>query len=110
MNLNQEDPDKRHRYQQSQDRFHQGTHRVRISGPILVFRNNKGQYRICEDATEEEIDAALIEAGAKEFVMNLPEGIDTEVGDRGVKLSGGQKARISLARALLTKPGFTSPG
>ena len=72
--------------------------------PFLFFGTIRDNIAYARDATEEEIDAALIEAGAKEFVMNLPEGIDTEVGDRGVKLSGGQKARISLARALLTKP------
>ena len=72
--------------------------------PFLFFGTIRDNIAYARDATEEEIDAALVEAGAKEFVMNLPEGIDTEVGDRGVKLSGGQKARISLARALLTKP------
>ncbi|MFL2953544.1 MAG: ABC transporter ATP-binding protein [Candidatus Thalassarchaeaceae archaeon] len=72
--------------------------------PFLFFGTIRDNIAYAREATEEDIDEALHAAGAKEFVMNLPEGIDTEVGDRGVKLSGGQKARISLARALLTKP------
>ena len=56
------------------------------------------------DCSDEEIDRALEAAGALEFVSQLPEGIDTMVGDRGVMLSGGQRARISLARALLNDP------
>ena len=72
--------------------------------PFLFFGTIRDNIAYAREASEEEIEEALHAAGAKEFVMNLPEGIDTEVGDRGVKLSGGQKARISLARALLTKP------
>ena len=47
---------------------------------------------------------ALQQAAALEFVKRLPQGIDTLVGPEGVKLSGGEKQRICLARALLTKP------
>ena len=70
----------------------------------MYKRQVRDNIAYAREATEKEIEEALHAAGAKEFVMNLPQGIDTEVGDRGVKLSGGQKARISLARALLTKP------
>ena len=72
--------------------------------PFLFFGTIRDNIAYAREASDEDIEDALHAAGAKEFVMNLPEGIDTEVGDRGVKLSGGQKARISLARALLTKP------
>tara|TARA_Y100000768_G_C23941035_1_gene665133 strand:- start:68 stop:1507 length:1440 start_codon:yes stop_codon:yes gene_type:complete len=72
--------------------------------PFLFFGTIRDNIAYAREASEEDIEEALRAAGAEEFVMNLPEGIDTEVGDRGVKLSGGQKARISLARALLTKP------
>ena len=72
--------------------------------PFLFFGTIRDNIAYAREASEEDIEEALHAAGAKEFVMNLPKGIDTEVGDRGVKLSGGQKARISLARALLTKP------
>jgi ABC-type multidrug transport system fused ATPase/permease subunit len=57
-----------------------------------------------EDATENEIWHALRLANAEKFVKELPEGVDTLVGDRGVRLSGGQRQRIALARALLRKP------
>jgi ATP-binding cassette, subfamily B, bacterial len=53
------------------------------------------------DATEEEIIKALQLANAYEFVMKLPKGLDSEVGERGVRLSGGQKQRIQIARAIL---------
>lgn len=56
------------------------------------------------DATEAEIRAALRAAAAEEFVDRLPRGLDTVVGDRGVRLSGGERQRIALARALLRRP------
>jgi len=56
------------------------------------------------NATDEEIVAALKIANAFEFVQNLPQGINTNIGDAGGKLSGGQKQRISIARAVLKNP------
>jgi ATP-binding cassette, subfamily B, bacterial MsbA len=57
-----------------------------------------------EDATDEEIIDALKIANAYEFVKDLPNGIDTNIGDSGNKLSGGQKQRLSIARAVLKNP------
>ncbi|SEM79512.1 ABC transporter ATP-binding protein [Paenibacillus sp. OK076] len=56
------------------------------------------------DATEAELRAAAQAAAADDFIMNLKDGYDTELGQRGVNLSGGQKQRISIARALLMQP------
>jgi len=56
------------------------------------------------DATNEEIISALKIANAYEFVKDLPNGIETNVGDSGNKLSGGQKQRLSIARAVLKNP------
>ena len=56
------------------------------------------------DATHEEVVAAAKMAEAHAFIENLPDGYDTEVGERGVKLSGGQRQRLSLARAILRDP------
>lgn len=53
------------------------------------------------DATDEDLWSALSAAHADQFVRNLPEELDTNVGERGVKLSGGEKQRLSIARALL---------
>ncbi len=56
------------------------------------------------DASEGEMNQALKLAAAMEFVSRLPKGIGTDLGDRGVLISGGERQRIALARALLRKP------
>lgn len=55
-------------------------------------------------ATPREIEEACAAANASEFIDQLPQGLDTVVGDRGVRLSGGQRQRVALARTLLRKP------
>lgn len=67
-----------------------------------TVRNNIGLGK--ENASEEEIIAAAKVANAHNFIMELPNGYDTNIGDSGNKLSGGQKQRLSIARAVLKNP------
>lgn len=57
-----------------------------------------------EGATDEEINEAAMKANALEFIDSFPEGMDTVIGERGIKLSGGQRQRIAIARAILQNP------
>jgi len=57
-----------------------------------------------DDASGEGIDAACRAANIYDFILSLPDGYDTQVGERGIKLSGGEKQRLSIARALLKNP------
>ena len=57
-----------------------------------------------EDIDDERVIRALEEAQIKDFVLRLEEGINTEIGERGVRLSGGQRQRIGIARALYNNP------
>ena len=62
------------------------------------------QSELGQSVPEEELWHALSLAAADEFVKSMPQGLDTVIGDRGVKLSGGERQRLVLARALLSKP------
>jgi ATP-binding cassette, subfamily C, bacterial len=59
-----------------------------------------------ESITEDDIQNSVTLAGINTFIDQLPNGIETDVGEGGAKLSGGQRQRISLARALVTNPKF----
>ena len=56
------------------------------------------------DATDEEVVAAAKAANANEFILELPHGYTTTIGERGLNLSGGQRQRIAIARAILKNP------
>ena len=56
------------------------------------------------DATQEEVEEAAKRANIHDYILTLPDGYDTEIGERGVKLSGGQKQRVSIARVFLKDP------
>ena len=72
--------------------------------PFLFFGSVRDNVAYAREASDEDIQQALETAGALDFVSELEEGAATMVGDRGVMLSGGQRARIALARALLKNP------
>ncbi len=77
-----------------------------VSQDVFLFegsiRDNIAYGR--RDASAEDIEKAARQAEAWEFIQRLPQGLDTLIGERGVKLSGGQRQRLSLARALLKNP------
>lgn len=73
--------------------------------PVLFNMSIRDNIRwASEDATDEDVAAACRQANAVEFIEQLPDRYDTVVGDRGVRLSGGQVQRIALARAMVRKP------
>lgn len=73
--------------------------------PFLFHATIRENMKLVDPiATEEEIWEALTLSASDEFVAKLPNGLDTVLGDRGVRLSGGERQRIVLARAILRKP------
>ena len=72
-----------------------------------VLFNDSIRYNIAyglDGATQEQIEGAARSAQIHDFIMGLPEGYDTAVGERGLKLSGGEKQRVGIARTLLKDP------
>lgn len=75
-----------------------------VSQDIVLFNDsvfNNIAYGTLRAATEEEVIAAAKAANAWEFIQQMPQGLQSEIGDRGVRLSGGQRQRIAIARAIL---------
>lgn len=70
--------------------------------PVLFHRSLRDNIAYANpDASDEQINHAIRQANAYDFIQKLPKGLDTVVGERGVKLSGGQRQRIAIARAIL---------
>ncbi|BEV08718.1 MULTISPECIES: lipid A export permease/ATP-binding protein MsbA [unclassified Methylophilus] len=75
-----------------------------VSQDIVLFNDtiyNNIAYGALREATEEEVIAAAKAANAWEFIEHMPQGLQSEIGDRGVRLSGGQRQRLAIARAIL---------
>jgi ABC-type transport system involved in Fe-S cluster assembly fused permease/ATPase subunit len=72
-----------------------------------VLFNDTIRYNIAygrDGATQDQIEAAAKAARIHDFILSLPQGYDTQVGERGLKLSGGEKQRVGIARTLLKDP------
>ena len=88
----------------TQDSLH---HAIGIVPQDTVLFNDSILYNIAygrEGATRAEIEAAARAAQLHDFIASLPEGYDTQVGERGLKLSGGEKQRVGIARTVLKNP------
>lgn len=88
----------------TQDSLHQA---IGVVPQDTVLFNDTIHYNIAygrEDATHAEIIQAAKDAQIDDFIMSLPEKYDTQVGERGLKLSGGEKQRVGVARTLLKNP------
>lgn len=75
-----------------------------VSQDIVLFNDtvfNNIAYGALRTASEEEVIAAAKAANAWEFIQHMPQGLQSEIGDRGVRLSGGQRQRLAIARAIL---------
>jgi subfamily B ATP-binding cassette protein MsbA len=76
-----------------------------VSQETVIFHDTvRANVAYGKDRPSGDIEAAIRAANAWEFVLDLPRGLDTELGDRGVRLSGGQRQRIGIARAILRDP------
>lgn len=77
-----------------------------VQQDVFLFNGSIGENILYGrlDATHEEMVAAAKRANIHDYVMTLPDGYDTQIGERGVKLSGGQKQRLSIARVFLKDP------
>jgi ATP-binding cassette subfamily B protein len=70
--------------------------------PVIFATSARDNIRFGRpDATDAEVEAAARAAAAHDFLMGLPQGYDSQLGERGVMLSGGQKQRVAIARAIL---------
>jgi subfamily B ATP-binding cassette protein MsbA len=75
-----------------------------VSQDVILFNDtifNNIAYGVLRNASEAQVIAAAKAAHAWEFIQQLPNGLQSEIGDRGVRLSGGQRQRIAIARAIL---------
>ena len=75
-----------------------------VSQDVVLFNDsvrNNIAYGALRDVSDAEVIAAAEAAHAWEFIQQLPQGLQSEIGDRGVRLSGGQKQRLAIARAIL---------
>jgi subfamily B ATP-binding cassette protein MsbA len=75
-----------------------------VSQDVILFNDtvfNNIAYGVLRNSSEEDVIKAAIAAHAWDFIQQLPEGLQSEIGDRGVRLSGGQRQRLAIARAIL---------
>ena len=80
-------------------------HRLRHPGPFLFNTTIRANLTLARpEATDVELWKVLEAANAAGFVRALPDGLDTTAGERGIRFSGGEKQRLSIARALLKNP------
>ncbi len=79
-------------------------HMALVSQDTLLFNDtlkNNIIYGLDREVTEKELIDTLQKARLQEFILSLPKGLDTSIGDKGIRLSGGERQRLSIARALL---------
>jgi ABC-type multidrug transport system fused ATPase/permease subunit len=86
------------------EEYRAGVSLVEQDSPVLFGTLRENLTYAAPHAGEDEVRRALELANLTEWVARLPRGLDTEVGEHGVRLSGGERQRVAIARALLTRP------